>query len=147
MFKSILVPVDLAHQSSWEHAVPQAVELAASASGTVVVMTVIRDLKAAFEGAYFPFQFELMASEAQAKLEGIIDMYNVKRIPMKGEVYLGSIGHEILQTAARSKSDLIIMASHRPKLKDHFIGPNAAYVAQRATCSVLVLRQPEVPLA
>jgi universal stress protein F len=145
MFKSILVPVDLAHQSSWERAVPQAVELAVASSGTVVVMTVIRDLKAAFEGANFPFQFEIMASEAQAKLLEIIATYRVKNVAMRGEVHGGSIGREILQAAMRGKSDLIVMTSRRPELKDYFIGPNAAYVAQHATCSVLVLRRPEMP--
>jgi nucleotide-binding universal stress UspA family protein len=37
----------------------------------------------------------------------------------------------------------ILMASHRPEVKDYLIGPNAAHVAQHADCSVLVLRRME----
>jgi len=48
-----------------------------------------------------------------------------------------------LTTAHEQRADLIVMASHRPELKDYLIGPNAAYVAQHAFCSVLVLRAPE----
>jgi universal stress protein F len=33
------------------------------------------------------------------------------------------------------------MASHRPEMRDYLIGPNAAHVAQHASCSVLVLRR------
>ena len=36
MFKSILVPIDVAHRSSWESALPQAIELAAG-NGIVTV--------------------------------------------------------------------------------------------------------------
>ena len=36
MFKTILVPIDIAHRSSWEHALPQAIELArASVEGVL----------------------------------------------------------------------------------------------------------------
>ena len=37
--------------------------------------------------------------------------------------------------------ELIVMAARRPELRDYLIGPNATYVVQHATCSVLVLRQ------
>jgi hypothetical protein len=30
MFRSILVPIDIAHRSSWQFALPQAIELAAA---------------------------------------------------------------------------------------------------------------------
>ena len=38
------------------------------------------------------------------------------------------------------KPDLIVMASHRPELKDYLIGPNAARVVRHADCSVQVVR-------
>jgi len=143
MFKSILVPIDLAHPSSWEHALPQAIELAAASHGTVTVMTVVRDLAATFEGANFPFQFELMMSEARGKMLQIISSHRAEGVALVEEVRRGGIGREILHAARRHKTDLIVMASHRPEMKDYFIGPNAAYVAQHALCSVLVLRRPE----
>jgi len=144
MFKSILVPIDVAHRSSWESAVPQAIELAAD-NGVVTVITVVRDLKAAFEGVHFPFQVELMISGARDKLVDIVSAYRESDVTMTEEIRFGSIGHEILSAAREQRADLIVMASHRPEMKDYLIGPNAAYVAQHVFCSVLVLRLAESP--
>jgi len=143
MFKAILVPIDVAHRSSWEHALPQAIELAATSAGVLTVITVVRDLKAAFEGVQFPFQADLMISAARDKLVEIVSAYRESNVTISEEVRFGSIGHEILTTAHERGADLIVMASHRPELRDYLIGPNAAHVAQHALCSVLVLRTPE----
>jgi universal stress protein F len=143
MFKTILVPIDVAHRSSWEHAIPQALELAATNAGTLTVITVVRDLKAAFEGVRFPFQVDLMISVARDKLVEIVSAYRQSNVTINEEVRFGSIGHEILSAAQELRADLIVMASHRPELKDYLIGPNAAYIAQHAFCSVLVLRAAE----
>jgi len=62
-------------------------------------------------------------------------------VPIEQEVRVGSIVREILAAAESKGVDLIVMASHRPGMRDYLIGPNAAYVAQRARCSVLVLRK------
>jgi|TARA_R100000455_G_C6264198_1_gene119461 nucleotide-binding universal stress UspA family protein len=140
VFKSILVPVDVAHRSSWEHALPQALELAAAAKGTVTIMTVIRDMKIMFEGVYFTFQVEQMLEGAQSKLSAIISEQAKDGVKITSEVRIGSIGREILSVAKDRTIDLILMASHRPEMRDYLIGPNASFVAQHADCSVLVLR-------
>jgi len=143
MFKSILVPVDIEQPSSWELALPQAIELAEANRGSVTVMTAVKDLKAMFEGLHFPFQMELMISNARDKLIKIVSGYRSTNVPLTEEVCFGSIGHEILRTAHDCGSDLIVMASHRPEMRDYLIGANAAHVAQHAKCSVLVMRRPE----
>lgn len=140
MFKNILVPIDIAQQGSWRRAIPQAIELAAASNGVATIVTVVRDLKAAFEGAHFPLQVELMTSKACDRLTEIVAEYRDRKVALSEEVRFGSIGREILATARERKADLILMTSHRPEMKDYLIGPNAAYVAQHATCSVLVLR-------
>lgn len=141
MFSSILVPVDLAQRSSWLHALPQAIELAAAANGALTVMTVVRDLTVMFEGAYLPFQIERLVSAASASLARIVSEIPSPAVSITQQVRCGSIGHEILAAAKEHDCDLIVMASHRPSALDHLIGPNAAHVAQRAQCSVLVLRR------
>lgn len=143
MFKLILVPVDIEQPSSWELALPQAIELAEASKGSVIIMTVVKDLKAMFEGLHFPFQMELMISRARDKLVRIVSGYRSTNVPLTEEVRFGSIGHEILRTAHDCGTDLVVMASHRPEMRDYLIGPNAAHVAQHAKCSVLVLRRPE----
>jgi glycine betaine/choline ABC-type transport system substrate-binding protein len=42
-------------------------------------------------------------------------------------------------------ADLIVMASHRPSLKDYLLGPNAAHVARHARCTVYIVREDEKP--
>ena len=47
----------------------------------------------------------------------------------------------ILDLAEKIGADLIVMASHRPELKDYLLGPNAARVVRHAECSVMVVRR------
>ena len=141
MFRSILVPVDVAQTSSWRYALPQAIELATAAQGTVVAMTVVRDIKAILEGVYLQGQLDRMIGDARAKLSEIIAQQTSGPVTLAQVVRTGSIAHEILAVAREQACDLILMASHRPEMRDYFIGPVAAHVAQRAECSVLVHRQ------
>ena len=140
MFKSILVPIDIAQRSSWEGALPQAIELARASSGKVTVITVVRDIKAMLEGVQFAFQVEIMMSRARDKLAEIVSGHRAAEVVIEEEVRFGGISREILAVAKERRADLILMASHRPEMKDYLIGPNASHVAQHADCSVLVLR-------
>jgi nucleotide-binding universal stress UspA family protein len=143
MFKSIVVPIDIAQPSSWKSAIPEAIALARAGGGVVTVITVVRDIKAMLEGVQFPFQVEIMMSKARDKLAEIVSAYRDGDVALEEEVRFGGIGHEILETARQRKADLILMASHQPGLRDYLIGPNAAHVAHHANCSVLVLRRME----
>lgn len=140
MFKSILVPIDVAHSSSWRHALPEAIDLMAEEGSVLTVVTVIREVTAIFEGVYLTFQLERMVQDARQKLAEIVFPYSGK-ITIHQHVRVGSIGSEILDVALDARADLIVMASHRPEMMDYLIGPNAAHVAQHASCSVLVLRK------
>jgi nucleotide-binding universal stress UspA family protein len=143
VFSSILVPIDIAHPSSWRCALPQAVELAAASRGALTAMTVVREPKAMFEATYFSFQLEQMLSNARNRVAQIAADYTAADLRIDAVVRFGSIGREVIACAKELAVDLILMASHRPEVRDYFIGPNAAYVAQHATCSVLILRRTE----
>ena len=143
MFRSIVVPIDVAHRSSWQFALPQAIELAAAGKAKLTVVTVVRELSAMFEGVRFEFQLERLISDAREKLAQIVAEFETHGLVVNQRVLFGSIGAEIRSAATEAGADLIVMASHRPEMRDYLIGPNAAYVAQNATCSVLVLRRCE----
>jgi len=143
MFRSIVVPIDVAHRSSWQFALPQAIELAAAGKAKLTVITVVRELSAMFEGVRFEFQLERLISDAREKLAQIVAEFETHGLVVNQRVLFGSIGAEIRSAATEARADLIVMASHRPEMRDYLIGPNAAYVAQNATCSVLVLRRCE----
>lgn len=141
MFKSILVAVDIAQRSSWQFALPEAIEQARAGRADLTVVTVIRELKAMFEGVYLSIQLERMIADARIKLAAAVHEFAVPDLKIAQEVRVGRIGPEILAASRQYRADLILMASHRPEMRDYLIGPNAAYVSQNAECSVLVLRR------
>jgi nucleotide-binding universal stress UspA family protein len=56
-------------------------------------------------------------------------------------VRCGSIYKEILRYARDTQADLVILAAHRPAMRDYLLGPNAAYIVRHADCSVWVVRE------
>jgi universal stress protein F len=140
MFKSILVPVDIMHESSWRHALPQAIAMAKADNARVTLMTVIREATAMFEGVYLEFQLERMMSDARKKLARIAQQQATPDVAIALDVRVGSISGEIISGIAEHGADLIVMQSHRPEMKDYIIGPNAAHVVMTSSSSVLVLR-------
>jgi nucleotide-binding universal stress UspA family protein len=56
------------------------------------------------------------------------------------EVRLGHAYSTILKEAEAMNADLIILASHKPGLKDYFLGSNTSKVVNHADCSVVVVR-------
>lgn len=140
MFKSILVPVDVAHESSWIRALPQAISMARANGATLTLMTVIRETSHMFEGVYLAFQMERIMAEAKERLAGIAFSHRVAGVEIAQDVRMGSIGGEILSAVRELNVDLVVMASHRPEMIDYLIGPNAAHVVLNAPCSVLVMR-------
>lgn len=143
MFKTILVPVDIAHKSSWQFAIPEALEIAGASGGVVAIMTVVQAMKLVLDGVAVPFEMEQLMADAERRLASIVSEFAGKGRAIERDVRFGLVGPEILTAARDRGADLILMASHRPEMRDYLIGPNAAHVARHATCSVLVLRKLE----
>ncbi len=141
MFKHVLLSVDLEHDSSWIKALPLALDLCKSCGATLHVLTVVPDFGMSIVSQYFPENFEKEVGEkVLARLKDFVtekvpDDLSVQHIVGEGTVY-----EVILKISAETKADLIVMASHRPELKDYLLGPNAARVVRHANCSVMVVR-------
>ncbi len=143
MFKSILVPIDVAHASSWEQALPLALELTGG-RGIVSVVTVIPELASVFESLEASFHIEGLVVAARKRLQEIVAA-TAPGAKLPQEVRSGSIPHEIMSAAKAQGADLIVMASRRPEMLEYPVGPNAAQVVRHAPCSVLVLRDGKRP--
>lgn len=142
MYKDILLPVDLNQESSWKSALPVAIDHARAFGTRLHVMTVVPDFGMTMVGQFFPKGFEKKAVEAcQSKLRAFIDTEIPKDIPTQCIVAEGTVYERILDLAKKLKIDLIVLAAHRPELKDYLLGPNAARVVRHAACSVLVVRE------
>jgi nucleotide-binding universal stress UspA family protein len=141
MYKTILLAIDMNEPSSWEKALPVALEQAMSGGGKLHIMTVVPDFGMAIVGSFFPADYEKQAlAEASNSLADFIGENVPGEIEVAHSVGHGTIYKEILATAERIGADLIVMASHRPAQSDYLLGPNAARVVRLATCSVLVVR-------
>ena len=141
MFKSILLPIDLASEASWSKPLNLAVELAANNGGVLHVMSVLPDFGMSIVGSYFDKDFE---KKALMDMTGQIKSWVSSNVPegVKAEAHVahGAIYHEIMRLADTLDCDAIVLAAHRPELRDYLLGPNAARVVRHAKQSVLVVR-------
>ncbi len=139
--KTILLPIDLNHKSSWEMTIPQVVDLARLYGATVHVLTVIPDYGMSIVGSYFPKDFSQKAAErTQQELDKLIAAHFPEDIDVHAHVQHGQVYREVIDAASRLKADLIVMRSHRSEMKDYLLGPNAARVVRHAPQSVMVIR-------
>lgn len=144
MFKEILFPVDLDDPSSWKKALPVALELVEKFGCKLHIVTVVPTFGMAIVSGYFPADFEKKAlAAANERLhewsrENIPEGVDPQHVVAHGTVY-----EEIIETRKKLGDgiDLIVMASHRPDLKDYLIGPNAARVVRHSQVSVLIVRE------
>ncbi len=75
--------------------------------------------------------------KAKSRLaERVKDENDISSVLLEGQ----SAGHTITEYANTHEADCIVIASHRPGLKDFFLGSTAARVVRHAHCTVHVLR-------
>ncbi len=142
MYSNILLPLDLNEESSWKTALPVAVDLARYYKAQLHVVTVLPDFGKSIVGSFFAKEFETEALErTREALEQFLDtQLPDDELDVKGHIAHGTIYEEITSAANKLGTDLIVLSSHRPELKDFLLGPNAARVVRHASQSVLVVR-------
>ena len=141
MYKDILLPVDLNHESSWRKALPAALELSKTFGARLHIMTVVPDFGMSIVGSFFPKDYERRSLQAaKTALHEFTKKHLPKGVSCQHIVSHGTVYEEILDAAREIKADLIVMGSHRPELKDYLLGPNAARVVRHASRSVMVVR-------
>ncbi|CCD98479.1 universal stress protein [Bradyrhizobium sp. STM 3809] len=140
MFKSILVPIDLADTDLAKPAIATAATLAATWQGTVHLLNVM-PMTPVMLAEYVPADFDAQQREtAQEALSIVARESGIPTERISYTVRQGGIYHEILEEAAKVQADLIVMTSHRPAMRTYFLGSNAGHVVRYAKCSVLVVR-------
>lgn len=141
MYSSILLPVDLEHESSWTKALPVAKALAKTFDADLHVMTVVADVRTSLSGEFFPPDFEKrVVDRARQQLGEFIANHLGDLKKVDAYVETGRPYREIVAASERIGCDLIVMASHKPEMLDILIGPNADNVVRHAKASVMVVR-------
>ena len=136
MFKTILVPIDMAHVAEGKANIEIAAQHA-DAGAKIILLNVVEDIPN-WAAAELPTNLqENSLKKAQADLQAIA---NASGRDLDVEVQSGRSYKTILEVADQRQVDMIIIASHRPGLQDYFLGSTAAKVVRHATCSVLVIR-------
>jgi nucleotide-binding universal stress UspA family protein len=140
MYKSILVPVDLAEAELAGPAITAAEGFAAQSEGSIRLVYV-RSLVPITYMEFVPADFDAgQQSESEAKLAEIAAKVNLPAERVSAKVLVGSVHGEVLAEADASGADLIVIGSHEPGVLAYVIGSNASTIVRRAKCSVLVVR-------
>lgn len=140
-YSNILLPIDLEEPGTQRKAFEVALHMSQNEGAKLHVMTVVP--KSPSVRGYFPADFERKAGEsAAADLKAFVDA----EAPDAGDtihrtVAIGSIHREILRCAEETKSDLIVMASHHPTVRDVLMSPHSIHIVTHARQSVLVVRE------
>lgn len=140
MFKSILVPIDLADTDLARPAIATAATLSQAMSGAVRILNVL-PMTPVMLAEYVPADFDTQQRQTSEEALAIVARESGIEAPrISYVVRQGGIYHEILEEAAAMNADLIVMTSHRPAMRTYFLGSNAGHVVRYAKCSVLVVR-------
>lgn len=139
MYRNILIAVDTDEPDSWADALPLAAELARCFSARLTLCSVVRDIEAELQAEWSPIGYREMLERARVRLLELAA--TLSSLTVHVEVGTGTICRGVLEVADRVQADLIVLASHVPELKDYLLSANAAQVARRAACSVLVVRR------
>jgi nucleotide-binding universal stress UspA family protein len=144
MTGSILVALDVAHASEQKSILLQAARIASLDNSKISLITVVPDYDMSIVGSYFHEDaIREILEDANTKLHDLANDVlgydnQVRCLVSKGNAY-----EEILLAAEKLDASMIAMGAHKPSFKDYLLGPNAARVMRHATCSVLVVREPD----
>jgi nucleotide-binding universal stress UspA family protein len=140
MFKTILVPVDLAEIETAKPAIDKAVELAQSFDGTLRLIYVRSIVPVTYMEFMPPTFDEGQQDEAETRLADLAAKVDLPTERVSAVVHLGSVYNEVLDEAEKTGADLIVIGSHRPTMATFLLGSNASTIVRHAKCSVLVVR-------
>ena len=139
MYKKVLVPVDLSHIEKGSKMIERAKYLADTNKSQLTLLNVIPEIPPYVAIEIPSGQHEKVVENAKADLRGLVRSHN---LPSSTRIVVesGNPANAILAYAKKENSDLIMVASHQPGLKDYLLGSVAGKVVRHARCSVLVLR-------
>ena len=136
MYKSILIPVDLANVTKVNSLIDH-VSVYNSSNSKIILLNVVEDIPS---WAAVELPRGILDKSVQSSLEKLKALAISSSIELEAEVRVGRPYQTILEVAEEKSAELIIVASHQPELQNYFLGSTAAKVVRHATCSVLVVR-------
>jgi len=136
MFKTILVPIDMAHIAEGKAVIDLARHQAAEGA-QIILLNVVEEIPTWAASAIPADIIDRTKETSRNELEALA---KASGPGVEARIRTGQPYNTILDEATSSGADLIIIQSHRPGLQDYLLGSTAAKVVRHATCSVLVVR-------
>lgn len=136
MYKTILIPIDLAHKEKAMNMVKIA-KCLGGGEGKMVFVNVVEEIPA-YVAAQLP-EGTMDATKKQA-LKELQELAEELGVSPKIAVRIGHAPSAILTEAEEEGAEVIVIASHRPGLQDYLLGSTAARVVRHATIPVFVER-------
>lgn len=136
MYAKILVPMSL------EHGIGPAALMAArsllSPGGSIIALHVHE----APPGSVRAYLDEGVAERAFAATRETLERRVAGEAGVTPVALVGHAARTIIDYARETGADCIVIASHKPGMKDYFLGSTASRVVRHAPCAVHVLRGP-----
>lgn len=141
--RRILVPIDFSSLSN--QAVERAVSIAQQNNSELLLVHVV-------EPVIYPVDFLVVPSEmedanlqllksAKERLTALTKDLVARGLKCESVAAIGRAHHQIVETARKKNTDLIILPTHgHTGLKHVYLGSTAERVVRHAPCSVLVVR-------
>lgn len=137
MYTTIMVPVDLAHESTMDKAVNVAADIGKLYSASVWLVGV--SVSAPSEAAYNEKVYrDHLAQYAQQKSLQHDLQFHHKAIHSNDPAV--ELDNALADTGKALGADLVVMASHVPRFMDHFFKSNASHLVAHTSISVFIVR-------
>lgn len=133
VYRRILTPIDMRHAEKSGKAIGVASELAKSLGADYAMLTVTYPL-----GTHLTDDPESLESRFNGFVAEMSKKTGVKIKPVFRSHESASA--VITEVSKEEDIDLIVMASHDPRITDHIFNSNASEVMLHASCSVMVVR-------
>lgn len=146
MLRRILVPVDVEQDWIIEPAVAEAGRLAAALPSELFLLYVLPDVPLGYLAPEMRSAAYERLKYIAAQRMAVFATRHAQGIAAKMIVREGSPANQILAVAKEVDADLIVMSSHVPGLSDYILGSVAGKVLRYANCSVLIVRDKQVPV-
>jgi len=146
MFKSIIVPVDVADLHVAQLAIESAVKLADPVGARLTLIHVVPIMPLMMLDTV-PVSFEgEVAEKAKSTLADLGRAIDLPGGTVSTVVRIGGVYHEVLAIAEEQGADLVVVGSHQPSVASFLLGSNACAIVRHASCSIMVVRE-EKPAA
>ncbi|MBY4676405.1 universal stress protein [Marinobacterium arenosum] len=142
MFKKVLVPIDLQEPEFSQRALQLALREVRDSDGELHIITVVPGFGNSFVASYFSEKdHQAAVNDVARKLKAFAAEQVPAEIPRTLRVYEGSPAEAVTRYIRKQGIDLVIMTAHHRNVVDEFLlGSVSARVVERASCSVLVIK-------